>query len=98
LNLKLSELLLRTPAAAFPSPGGRDTTADLPPSGGSTGSANAPSGLTACPLDVLEDFNLDDNFCWDGDESGTDFVDCTSDKFVALYTCAVLLKCLFSNT
>ncbi len=60
-------------------------TADLPPSGGSTGSANAPSGLTACTLDVLEDFDLDDNFCWDGDESGAVYVDRKSNKSVALY-------------
>jgi hypothetical protein len=52
-----------TPAAASPSPGGHVATADLPPLSGSTGSANAPSGLTACTLDISEDFNPDDNFC-----------------------------------
>jgi hypothetical protein len=36
-----------------------------PPSGSSTGSATAPSGLTAWMLDVLEDFNLDEGFRWD---------------------------------
>jgi hypothetical protein len=60
------------PAAATPSPGGCMATANLPLSGGSTGSATAPSGLTANALDVLEDFDSDDNFCWDGDESGAD--------------------------
>ena len=47
-------------------------TADLPPLGGLIGSATTPSGLTACTLDVLEDFDSNDNFHWDGDESGTD--------------------------
>jgi hypothetical protein len=51
-------------------------TADLPPLGGSTGSATAaPSGLTAHALDVLEDFASDDNFSWDGDKSSKDYVD-----------------------
>jgi hypothetical protein len=60
------------PAAATPSSGGRVATADLPPSGGSTGSATTPSGLMAHVLDVSKDFDSDDNFCWDGDESGAD--------------------------
>jgi hypothetical protein len=50
-------------------------SANLPPSGDLTGSTTAPSGLTAHTLDVLEDFDSDDNFRWDGDESGTDNVD-----------------------
>jgi hypothetical protein len=86
LNLKLIHVapvvspLAPTPAAsapagATPSPGGRVATADLPPSGGLTGSATAPSGLTAHALDVLEDFDLDDGFCWDGNESGPDYID-----------------------
>ncbi len=55
-------LAASTPAAASPSPGERGATADLPPSGGSTGSANAPSGLTACRLEVPEDFCSDVHF------------------------------------
>ncbi len=71
-------------------------TADLPPSGGSTGSANAPSGLTARTLDVSEDFDSDDDFCWDSDESGTDYVDGKSNKSVALYPscCSVAVSLL----
>ncbi len=85
-----------TPAAASPSPGGRVATADLPPLGGSTGSANAPSGLMACTLDVSEDFKSDDNFRWDGDESGTDYVDHKSNKSTALYPlcCSVAVSLL----
>jgi hypothetical protein len=85
-----------TPAAASPSPVGCVATADLPPSGGSTGSANAPSGLTACTLDVSEDFNSDDGFRWDGDESGADNVDRKSNKSVALYPlcCSVAVSLL----
>jgi hypothetical protein len=62
------------PAVATPSPGGRMATVDLPSSGGSIGNATAPSGLTAHGLDVMEDFDSDDNFCWDGDESGADYI------------------------
>ncbi len=67
-----------TPVAASPSPA-------VATSDGSTGSANTPSGLMACTLDVSENFNLDDNFHWDGDDSGTDYVNCKSNKSVALY-------------
>jgi hypothetical protein len=83
-----------TPAAASSSPGGHVVTADLPPLGGSTGSANTPSGLTACTLDDLEDFDLDDDFRWDGDESGADYVDRKSNKSVAFYpTCCSVAVC-----
>ncbi len=51
------------PAAASPSPGGRNASTAPPPLGGSTGSATAPSGLMARTLDVLEDFDLDMEFC-----------------------------------
>jgi hypothetical protein len=34
------------------------------------GSATAPSGLLAL---VAEEYDSNDNFCWDGDESGVDF-------------------------
>ncbi len=61
-------------AGATPSPGGRVATANLPPLGGLTDSATAPSGLMAHALNVLEDFDSDDNFCWDGDETGADSV------------------------
>jgi hypothetical protein len=76
-----------TPTGATPSPGGRVATADVPPLGGATGSATAPSGLTARTLDVLEDFDLDDNFRWDGDEFGANYVDHSrkSNKSTALY-------------
>jgi hypothetical protein len=62
-------------------------TADLPSLGGLTGSANTPSGLTACTLDVLEDFDLDADFCWERDEFGADYVDHSreSNKSAALY-------------
>jgi hypothetical protein len=74
-------------AVATPSPGGCVATANLPPSGGLTGSATAPSGLTAHALNVLEDFDSVDNFCWDGDESGADYVahSRTSNNSTALY-------------
>jgi hypothetical protein len=75
------------PAGATPSPGGCVATADFPPSGGSTGVSTASSGLMAHALDVLEDFDSDDNFCWDGDESGADYVNHSrkSNKSTALY-------------
>jgi hypothetical protein len=57
------------PAGATPSPGGRVATA----LGGSTGSATAPSGLMACTLNVLEEFDLDDDFRWDGNEYGMEY-------------------------
>jgi hypothetical protein len=60
------------PTVATPSPGGNVATSNLPPLGGLTGSATDPSGLTAHTLNVLEDFDLDDDFRWDGDESGAD--------------------------
>ncbi len=86
LNLKLIHVALvasppaPAPAASAPVevppfPGGRVATADLPPSGGLNGSATASFGLTACTLNVLEEFDSGDNFCWEGDESGTDYVD-----------------------
>jgi hypothetical protein len=62
------------PAAATPSPGGCVATANLPPLGGLTESATAPSGLTAHTLNILEEFDLDDDFHWDGDETGADYV------------------------
>jgi hypothetical protein len=37
-------------------------TANLPPLGGLTGNATAPSGLTAHALNVLEDVDSDDDF------------------------------------
>jgi hypothetical protein len=49
-------------------------TANLHPLGSLTGSATAPSGLTAHALKILDDFDSDDHFHWDGDESGADYV------------------------
>ncbi len=82
-----------TSAAATPSPGGRVATAVLSPSGGLTGSATASSGLTAHALDVLEDFDSDDDFHWDGDESGADYVDYSrrSNNSTALYPLCCLV-------
>jgi hypothetical protein len=70
-------------------------TADLPPLGGLNGSANAPSGLTACTLDVSEEFDLGDDFRWEGDEFSAEYVDhlCKSNKSAAIYPS--LLQCLF---
>ena len=56
--------------AASPSPGGHSAVADEASALGSTGSATAPSGLVAT---VAEEFDSDNNFCWDGDESGVEF-------------------------
>jgi hypothetical protein len=84
------------PVAAPPSPGGRVATADLLPLSGSTGIANAPSGLMACLLDVLADFNSDDNSRWDGDESGSHYIDCKSNKSVTFYPlcCSIAVSLL----
>jgi hypothetical protein len=62
------------PAAATPSPGKRVATANLPPSDSLTESATTPSSLLAHALNISEDFDSDDNFRWDGDETGTDYV------------------------
>ncbi len=61
--------------------------ADLPPLGGLAESATVPSGVTAHALDVSEDFDPDDDFCWDGDESGADYIDHSqkSNNSTALY-------------
>jgi hypothetical protein len=56
--------------AASPSPGGRSAVADEASESGSTGSAHAPSGLVAT---VAEEYDSDNTFCWDGDESGVEF-------------------------
>ncbi len=55
---------------ASPSPGGHPAVADEASALGSTGLATAPSGLVAT---VAGEFNSDDNFCWEGDESGVEF-------------------------
>ncbi len=53
---------------------------------GLVGLATAPSGLI---VTIAEDLNSDDNFCWDGDESGAAFGDssigCKSNNDVAFY-------------
>ncbi len=56
--------------AASPSPGGRSAVAYEAPASGLTGSANAPSGIVAT---VVEEYDSDNNFCWDGDEFGVEF-------------------------
>jgi hypothetical protein len=73
------------PAAASPSPGVRNASTAPPPLGGATGSATAPSGLTAWTSDVLEDFDLDEEFRWDGHKCGADYVHCKSNKSTLLY-------------
>ncbi len=78
LNLKLirvSSPAADPPAAApapasSPSPGRHSAVADQAPVSGLTGSANASSGLVAM---VAEEYDLDDNFRWDGDEFGIEF-------------------------
>jgi hypothetical protein len=86
------------PAGATPSPRGCVATAGLPPLGGLTGSATAPSCLTTCMLDVLEQFDSDDDFRWDGDDSGADYVNHSrkSNKSVDLYPscCSVAVPLL----
>jgi hypothetical protein len=72
-------------AAASPSPGGCNASTAPPPLGGSTGSATAPSGLTAWMSDVLEDFDSDEEFHWDGDKCGADYVHRKSNKSTLLY-------------
>jgi hypothetical protein len=77
LNLKLIRVsppagppaAVPTPAA-YPSPGGRSTMADEASTSSSKGLATAPFGLVAT---VAEEYNFEDNFCWDGDESGVTF-------------------------
>jgi hypothetical protein len=56
--------------AASPSQGGRSAVADEASTLGSTSLATAPSGLVAR---VTEEFDSDDGFCWDGDESVVEF-------------------------
>jgi hypothetical protein len=78
LNLKLIRV---TPPAAgppaavpapatSPSPGGCSVAADEASASGSTGSANASSGLMAT---VAEEYDSEDTFRWDNDESGVEF-------------------------
>ena len=59
------------PATPSPSPGGRVASTDNQSIAGSVGSPSAPSGLMASV--AKDDFDSDDNFCWDGDESGLDY-------------------------
>jgi hypothetical protein len=76
LNLKL--IRVSSPAgppavapapAASPLPGGHSTIADETSTLSLKGLATAPSGLVAT---VAEEYDSNDNFCWDGDESGVD--------------------------
>ena len=93
LNLKLIRVSppAGSPAAApapaaSPTPGGHSAVANEALALGLVGSATAPSGLVAT---VAEDFDSDDNFCWDGDESGVAFGDSSiagkSNNDVAFY-------------
>jgi hypothetical protein len=82
------------PAATSPSPGGRNASTAPPPLGGSTGSATAPCGLTAWTSDVLEDFDSDEEYRWDGDECGVDYVHRKSNKSALLYpSCCSVAVC-----
>jgi hypothetical protein len=56
--------------APSPSPGEHSAVTDAASTLGSLGLNTAPSGLIAS---VAEEYNSDDNFCWDGDESGLEF-------------------------
>jgi hypothetical protein len=58
-------------SAASLSPGGRSVVADEAFVSGLAGSTNAPFGLVAT---VAAEYDLDDNFRWDGDESGVEFI------------------------
>jgi hypothetical protein len=55
---------------AFPSPGGGSVVADAASTLVLAGSATAPLGLAAT---VAEEYDSDDNFCWEGDESCVEF-------------------------
>jgi hypothetical protein len=57
--------------AASPYPGGCSAVADEVSALGSTGLATASLGLIAM---VAEEFDSDNDFCWEGDESGVEFV------------------------
>ncbi len=77
LNLKLIHVsppacapVAASAPAASPSPGGYSAIADEVPALGSTGLATAPSGHVAT---VAEEFDSDNNFHWDSDESGVEF-------------------------
>jgi hypothetical protein len=58
--------------AASPTPGGRSAVANEASALGLVGSATAPSGLVAT---IAEEFDSDDDFHWDGGESGLEFGD-----------------------
>ncbi len=72
--------------AASPTPGGRTAVADEASALGLAGSAAAPSGLVAT---VAEEFDSDDDLCWDGDKSGVEFgnssISCKSNNNVAFH-------------
>ncbi len=93
LNLKRTRIspptgfLAMAPApAASPSPGGRSAVVNGASALGLAGPSTAPSSLVAT---LVEEFDSDDNFCWDGDESGAEFGDsfitCKSNNDVASY-------------
>ncbi len=93
LNLKLIRVCppaaspaMAPPPAASPTPGGRSAVAHEALALGLVGLATAPSGLV---VTVAEEFDSNDNFCWDGDEGGLEFGDSSiahkSNNNVAFY-------------
>ncbi len=87
LNLKLIQGPPTTPTSpanapapgpAVANPGGRSAMTDDTSAMGSSGSGNVLSGLMATLAE--EDFPLDDEWRWDGDESGLDFQGASAGK------------------
>lgn len=102
LNLKLIKVVAvpaaSPPAPALgpspspsPSPGGRSAVTDEASASGLSGSNTTPSGLMASVTKdlVAEEYESDDDYRWDGDESGFEFTVCTpaskSNNSVAFY-------------
>jgi hypothetical protein len=86
-----------TPVVVSPSPGGRVATADIPPSGGSTESANAPSSLTACTLDVVRTLTRMMISAGMGMSLALIMLIVNLTSSLPFTPCAVQLQCLFSN-
>jgi hypothetical protein len=64
-------------SAPRPPPGGRIAMTDELLDGNSSGLESAPFGLIALPtpnLPGLPEYNSDDDFCWDGNHDGLDYV------------------------
>ncbi len=74
------------PAASAASPSGRLVVADDSSAANLTGQTTAPSGLVMTLTE--EEFESDEEFCWEGDESGLDYTTplaCNSNDNIALY-------------